>query len=261
MSPIVLKIIIRISVVVGLLLLVILWRSIRSENQFTRNITIGLLMAVALVFLINEFGGKYIDKLRGPDPEFQKQLDTVALFVNDNRTRIDAADRKLDSFETLVTRDDWLPEGELKGEADTDGLLLFWGDQLRGEESPDFQVIESDLWTLEDLIEFAADPEYIYAIPVADLEKLLNKFEAPFVIIAELHKVTRPDAEQPGSVQFGVAVVEVESGRLVAYGRGRATNKENLSLKARPNVLMEDLWSQTNTAARTLAKQLTRKNE
>ena len=131
--------------------------------------------------------------------------------------------------------------------------LLLWTHYLRGDESPDFPDATTDLWVLDEMVDFAADPESIEVLPTESMTKALDEVEAPFVILAQLNEVVQPNADDGefGKTTFSVAVVDMNTGGIVAHGKGEATGA-----KAAPNLLVENLWTATTTSARALAERL-----
>lgn len=250
MTDVMLRVIIRLSVAAAVVVLLVMWHLFRA-NKRNKIVIIALFSAVGLVFALNEWGGKFIDKIY--NPEMRKRLQATADFIEDNRDRIGAAEQRINALETLVSQADWLPEGELTGKGTGPIPLLLWTHSLRGYESPDFPDATDDLWVLDEMVRMAADPESIEVLPIEWMTKTLDEVDAPFVIVAQLNEVVRPnaDAAEFGKTTFSVAVVDMNTGSIVAHGGGEATG-----VKAAPNLLMENLWTATNTSARALAKRL-----
>jgi hypothetical protein len=268
----VLRVIIWAAVVLTFLLVGAVWRAFRGSSRRAKKAAV--FTAIAIVGLVVAYGVAREYMRKGYRASYEQELKAVGEFVEGNCDRIELFAKRLDAIRALVQKDDWLPEGEKAHHAADQPTLLLWAHLLGGEEAPDFGGASRELDLLEQMVAWAQDPgtipETYDGQPVETLARVLDETDAPYVVIGSIDNVVRPDLKDvtfakdggvsgkfiPGRTTFGVAVVELETGAVVAYGRGQAASSDSVRITTAPDVLMDDLRWQTEAAALKLAKKL-----
>ena len=265
------------DVALAVALIVALWRLFHSGSGKTRKIVVASVIGVALLIIGYAVARRQMRK--SYSGHWEEQLETVAAFVETNREQIEQFAGRLDAIRSMVERDGWLPEGERTYQAADPPAMVIWTHQLRGEDAQGFDDSYSEFWDIEDLVDWARHPEQIAnsydGQLVDDLTRLLDLAAAPYVVIGVIDNVVRPETTNvefgqdgsvsgelnPGSTSFGVAVVELQTGKIAAHGRGEATSGDEVRITASTDMLMADLWGRMHKAALELGRQLLRGSE
>jgi hypothetical protein len=209
------------------------------------------------------------------DPEVVAELAATRQFVEDHKAQLLQFDKRLDSIQAMVTRENWLSTEETVATIQQDDFMLLWAHELKGEEFPEFNEMlsgrsYSDLEAIEPMLELATDSSMAGAyneFELTKIEKTLQRAMVRYIVVAELRGVVLPEITDldlgnktgeaghfiPGRTTFGVAVVDMEAMEIVASSQGTATNSEEVRVLEGTS---QDLWHRTGDAANIVARRI-----
>ena len=243
-------------------------------RQKTLLLTVVALTAIAVVLVLSIFVLSVLKKGRA-DPEVVAELAATRQFVEDHKKQLLQLDERLDSLEAIVTGENWLLAKEITASIQQQDLMIFWAHELRGEEYSEFNEMLSgrsfsDIEALEPMLDGISDPSMAGAYnesELAEMKKRLGRAMDRYIVVAELRDVLLPKITDlnlnnktgeaghyiPGRTTFGVAVVDVETMKIVACGQGVATSSEQVRSIDGP---VQDLWHRTGDAVVTVARRV-----
>ncbi|MFC1805364.1 hypothetical protein ACFL09_00090 [Planctomycetota bacterium] len=272
MSRALLRVIIWVVVALACVLLGALWRAFRGSSRRAKKGAVVIAIAMAVLIVAYGVVRKQLSKRYRPSQELE--LQAVAEFVEGNRNRIELIAKRFDAIRALLGKDDWLPEGERTRRGTDQPTVVLWAHQLRGGEDPGLGGSSGELLVLEQMARWAKEPGSIAETydgrSVDELADVLDRVDVPHIVVGRIGAVVPPKVDDlkfakdggvsgkfvAGRTTFSVAVVELRTGTIVAYGRGEATSSETVPITGAPGALMGDLRWQTHVAALKLGSRL-----
>jgi hypothetical protein len=94
-----------------------------------------LVLVTAAVLPLSMFVLSVLKKGRA-DPEVVAELAATRRFVEDHKAQLLQFDKRLDSIQAMVTRENWLSTEETVATIQQDDFMLLWAHELKGEEVP-----------------------------------------------------------------------------------------------------------------------------